>query len=511
MKRTWRNMFRPHILERGEEYYEEGRVDILENNGRICTAAVYGTEDYEVTIDLCGGQVIGMECTCPYSCRGEYCKHMAAVLYSIEETEDAIDVGESIGHILSTDRIERRFDDLVSRNTYDGQTVPWQLTERFADGFLQIVDETMDPLLKAGNGEGAFMVMKKAFFVLEDVDLNEADEAGYELYWAMEDRFRHLRENASDTVRRELCAWISTLYDNREELVQADTIANLFLDGFADDAHKKVLYAEVLKQMDDAAERCCSLASLLEQYRSLLEEMKRDPKEYDDWLNAHEDEKEVLDIRLKEAEEAQDWQRARDILLKRYEQCASYEREETARHLSQVCRKTQDTEGAAHWLKETIRLSQSPNWQDLHDLKAICDPAEWETIRDDILHRFPYIKPQMYCEEGMYDELAASLEGCRISVADTYYSILKEARPAQLAKLYVRHLEQLQLRYPNKSLYEEMKKYVAMLAEIPGAKPLAEEFLQKWYIRYPTRKAMRTMIVEVNTQIHGSVLYMSAQ
>ena len=50
-----------------------------------------------------------------------------------------------------------------------------------------------------------------------------------------------------------------------------------------------------------------------------------------------------------------------------------------------------------------------------------------------------------------------------------------------------------------------------MLAEIPGAKPLAEEFLQKWYIRYPTRKAMRTMIAEVNTQIHGSVLYMSAQ
>lgn len=80
-------MFRTHILERGLNYYEEGYVTSLEQTSTGYTAVVEGTEDYDVEIEIRDDRVYDMPCTCPYAEEGNYCKHMAAVLYEIEEGE----------------------------------------------------------------------------------------------------------------------------------------------------------------------------------------------------------------------------------------------------------------------------------------------------------------------------------------------------------------------------------------------------------------------------------------
>ena len=91
-KRLWEDFFEPHILMRGLDYYETGNVLKLERNGDRIDAVVEGTEDYDVRITLQDDQVTGMSCTCPYAESGENCKHMAAVLYELEdETEDIMD------------------------------------------------------------------------------------------------------------------------------------------------------------------------------------------------------------------------------------------------------------------------------------------------------------------------------------------------------------------------------------------------------------------------------------
>ena len=81
----WKQLFRPHILERGMEYYYAGCVESLEADEAEITAVVEGTEDYDVLIELDRGKVLDMECSCPYAEGGEHCKHMAAVLYAWEQ------------------------------------------------------------------------------------------------------------------------------------------------------------------------------------------------------------------------------------------------------------------------------------------------------------------------------------------------------------------------------------------------------------------------------------------
>ncbi|MCZ8512536.1 SWIM zinc finger family protein [Paenibacillus filicis] len=64
------------ILKRGWSYYTDGFVDDFERKGDQCYANVYGSEVYEVKVDL--EKLRRSSCDCPF---GGYCKHIAAVLF----------------------------------------------------------------------------------------------------------------------------------------------------------------------------------------------------------------------------------------------------------------------------------------------------------------------------------------------------------------------------------------------------------------------------------------------
>jgi hypothetical protein len=73
------------VLTRGREYYQLGLVVDLEEDGDDgWTAEVQGTMDYCVTLKQRSDQSLETSCPCPYA-YGEHCKHIAAMLYAIED------------------------------------------------------------------------------------------------------------------------------------------------------------------------------------------------------------------------------------------------------------------------------------------------------------------------------------------------------------------------------------------------------------------------------------------
>lgn len=84
----WKHLFTGEILKRGEQYKKKGRVsNLIQVNGNKYIANVYGTsyDHYNVSVRLSGSSVESMGCTCPYAQSGRTCKHMAAMLYVLEE------------------------------------------------------------------------------------------------------------------------------------------------------------------------------------------------------------------------------------------------------------------------------------------------------------------------------------------------------------------------------------------------------------------------------------------
>jgi hypothetical protein len=88
-KLGWQQFFGEHILDRGYDYFCDGAVGDLKKVGDLLTAAVEGTSDYFVEISFSGELITDMSCSCPYAEDGNYCKHMAAVLFKHEEFFDS--------------------------------------------------------------------------------------------------------------------------------------------------------------------------------------------------------------------------------------------------------------------------------------------------------------------------------------------------------------------------------------------------------------------------------------
>lgn len=86
----WKSYFYSVILQRGKQYYDAHKVKKLKYTDGRWMASVWGSRVYEVEIDLdADNEIDEMTCTCPHAQSGEYCKHMAAVLMTIEKRQKA--------------------------------------------------------------------------------------------------------------------------------------------------------------------------------------------------------------------------------------------------------------------------------------------------------------------------------------------------------------------------------------------------------------------------------------
>ena len=77
----WSVYFEPHILARGREYFNKGKVKGYTSTDDSCMARVLGTHVYNVQIKYISSGYPEMTCDCPYAAGGGRCKHEAAVLF----------------------------------------------------------------------------------------------------------------------------------------------------------------------------------------------------------------------------------------------------------------------------------------------------------------------------------------------------------------------------------------------------------------------------------------------
>lgn len=81
----WKKQFSRIILDRGEAYFIQKKVkNLTEKNGSY-TAYVTGERGYSVYIGIHDDKITRMSCNCPFAGGGNKCKHMAAVLFAVED------------------------------------------------------------------------------------------------------------------------------------------------------------------------------------------------------------------------------------------------------------------------------------------------------------------------------------------------------------------------------------------------------------------------------------------
>lgn len=87
---NWKKHFRYLVMERGRYYFNRGRVQGLVYKDNGYKAKVQGEDLYNVEIKMKGEEITNMKCSCLYAASGKTCKHMAAVLFAIEESGESL-------------------------------------------------------------------------------------------------------------------------------------------------------------------------------------------------------------------------------------------------------------------------------------------------------------------------------------------------------------------------------------------------------------------------------------
>ena len=87
-KSIYDNLFTPNVIERGEEYFSDGKISNFSQSENKYTCKVNGTNQYDVQIifnDENPDEIEEASCNCTYYTRQhKYCKHIYALLYKVK-------------------------------------------------------------------------------------------------------------------------------------------------------------------------------------------------------------------------------------------------------------------------------------------------------------------------------------------------------------------------------------------------------------------------------------------
>lgn len=314
MKQIWKKLFKPWILERGYEYFDEQRVTDLEINGDQITAYVEGTEDYYVEILLDNNAPAELYCDCPYADGGEYCKHMAAVLFAVDDsieivsnqtTSDTSELRTAIDRlspealrtlvckwaadnpklqmeltllytgtlpagVASTweDELQQMIDDASDRHGYVDYRDAYGLMCDISD----YMDQQLDTLLDSGLLMDAFELVHTVFTVADDVEMDDSDGGLYMLFSECADAWRKIVGIANDTEQKELHQKFTECLENSDWNFGTQEFESLFFSL----SWNEDLLCENLSLLDRIIARCSPDDSHhLSEYLSFKEHIMR--------------------------------------------------------------------------------------------------------------------------------------------------------------------------------------------------------------------------------------------
>ena len=547
----WKDLFQGHILDRGEAYYFDGAVLELHKTEHGYHAVVEGTEDYEVDIEMEGGRVCEMYCSCPYAEDGNNCKHMAAVLFEIEEQngEDILaeetcpddqeqEVEEiieripeeelrsfvkgiaaqdsEIRNILMTryavkidekqmDRLKQGIGQLVweygDRSGYIDYRNAWD----FCWALENYLEDKVDTLIDRKCYRQAFELTNYVFRTIGNIDIDDSDGGTSQVANACYDKWKEILENCSEEEKNEMFSWfmshlscdyvVDYMEDYMEDFLTHEFQNREILEKMLKDLDKRI-------EMQTSSTDCGSTWSARYGYENniikrleFIERLDLPAEEIREYRRQHWRFSAVRELEIQEnldngnlGEAIRILQESK-ILDKEYPGLVARYSEQ----LISIYETQTDKEGYKKELLYYVFECPQNNLVHIYKLKEVCTDKEWEDYREQILKNpknYNILYPFME-KEGMYESMLECIrKETFIYNLDKYEKVLKEKFPEQVRDIYISYLHHEAERAGNRKRYRELMKYLKKIRRYPGGKEKASEIAENWRAMYYRRTAM---------------------
>ena len=553
MKIDFEDLFDEKILKRGYNYYLEDSVHDVTRNGNHYEGLVYGTEIYEVQIEIDdNGNVEDMDCDCPYA-EENNCKHMVALLYYLEndgeiESKKAIRNTDNYDKIL--DKIsESEIKEFVLEKIYEN----FDFQNEFRSHFVQYFEKTPKKVYEKRIAQSIYQAIGRKGFI----EYNETYKFSNAMYDYIQEANNLIKHNEYQAP-----FWIASLI--------LEELPDLPIDD--SDGTTSYVESECVEVIEKILEKCKNDSVIKEIFNWIIESIKNDTLgDYSDGIEKVLDEHfiedkfvnerlKIIDEKIQELEQQEDHYSEYKLeeLIKTkiallYQLGMDKEAIKTIkeniyyvpirRMLIDIERKNENIDKVEKLLKEGMKIAlkrghygtvtyyieellsiykehnQKEKYKNLVEetlfkysrgsfkyykkLKDLYTEEQWKNMRDNIIkilesdgegyHRDDL--RQIYIEEQYYEKLYHSVMTTPLfEIVVKYEKYLKKDFEKQLLEEYQKIVNE-KARFTGKRNYEDVRKILQHMKTLKNGEKLVEKMVEEYKIKYANR---RLMLEELN-------------
>ena len=544
---SWEAYFAPHILMRGWDYYQEGAVTEFKAKGNEeYNAIVQGTDDYSVDIELENGTPIYMECDCPYADDGNNCKHMAAVMYAVEDYKaqnQDVEAGrievsreESVESIIS--RIPEsdlrsillelcRENDAIHSQValrYSGKVnstylkklhhdveqickeysdrsgfIDWRNASGFEMEITSFLTDNTVALLTRGEPLLAFQMINDTLMRVgeQDIDddgqLTDIPSTGYNCY-------SMVLMAVSPAEKESMFQWFS---DHMDEKDLPDYLKETIVDFYEREFQEHAFLQKKL-QRHQLSEPIPSKNDYhafhvyehkVKQLLNLMEKLLYPDKDIQEQIQRFY----ILPAARKFAVDYAVKQGKTDIAISILRGSKTIDREYPGLVREHSVRLIDlfDKEGREEEYKQELLFQifecRQDNLNYVCNLKGKCALPEWKEYREKILiaSTCTGIRLALLAAEGLDERLLECIiQSGSVYSLDSYEKTLKRRFPERVRDAYVAYVKKSMPVASSRSQYADVIRYLKKLRNYPEGKTITKQIALEWRNSYPKRRAM---------------------
>lgn len=520
---NWRDLFRPWILERGQEYYEYGQVVELEEDSSLVRAVVSGSQDYHVEIRRSGKRVDWMSCDCPYADKGENCKHMAAVLFELEhrsaqqqldcrlEWQVALEklsekqMRELLRSIATDDgSLQNRIVRLVSgpgtepsQWQDDLEQIIWDHSDHHGwlgydhayDCMVEIaeyLEESLPPLLIDGKLLDAAKLVMTVYGSAFSQDMDDSYGGLSYVSDACREGFRKILYLADPQQERKIFYMLHEFLEGCDWDYGPDDLEELILSL----NWSKELQEKNLQYLDENLD-----SWRMERRVELMERMGASKSEIIAWWEQFRERSDAYRPLLRLYEE-DDLPKAIKLVRDRRknEKNTPWQMVDYTKTLLGLLEKAGEQ---AEYEKELRYLVLELNCQEelyLSQLKKLTPPEQWAASFQTLSANAerPVERMALYHFEGMFEELFTELRQHPSFVSfQCYEAALREWDPQRTLTYFTESLKREMETACDRKQYRRVIGYLSGFEAYPGGRKVARQMAEYWHVRHHNRPAMK--------------------
>ena len=552
MIEAWRNLFKPHILERGMNYYEEGAVSSLEETDTGYRAVVDGSDSYSVEIEIHNDRVEDMFCECPYAEDGNYCKHMAAVLYEIEGGKQEVAHRKSISEKIDESRqelqdvvnkipeeqlrklvmslawndnslrsliftqyteeitekqilqLKREVDRIVYENSDRGDFVDYYHASDYIDELNAFLDEKVQALIDKKCYMQAFELTNYVFHCVGNQEMDDSDGGSTWVANNCYEYWQQILDECSEEEQKQMFQWFQTHQNGYVIDYMEEYISDFLMEEF----HDAELLHEKLKALDEQIEKfgkgtdCGAYYSVHYGYVNnimkriqIMEELNYSEQAIKEYREKFRQFSEIRKLEVQEYLNKKDYEKAISVLKESKELDKEYWGLVSgySKQLIDIYKKLEWKKEYRQELEYQIFDCAQSDLEYVKKLKELCGNAEWEEYREKILQaNTTYSIRYLFLEsEGLYERLLEEIiSSGSLYALDQYEKVLKKTYPENTRDAYISFIRSQASSVSDRKRYKELVKYLKKIAKYPGGSSCAKEIAADWRVMYHRRSAM---------------------